>query len=581
MHRNPRLFLLLGLLLMFMVFFGLLFYIKKHKPSPPKPPVVDYRIPASDSTSYHNVFFYDFENFKQPNLLSSAKSFSGRYAMIVRGKKEFSLLIQKPLSEMQLQDFSEAGIGAWIQSDSKNKIRGKLMFQIVDKANSLKYSYDIDLKDVEPNSNNWFYISGKAMLIDYQQEPTDIVKVYYWNNFQDEVYVDEVLMVFGKQQMKGDKPLVDETADNYKFSAQSNKPPYPTIYACMTFAENLKNTAIQSLAGEEPLEIKTGDSFLTGNFITGKKSDQLLLIRNNFPYAIIWFMPEKNVLSFKTIDRKVFPAELKVGQWVVAEINGDGTDEIIFISNYPQKIEVFAYQSNSQKAGLILNVDLSITKDISQVQKFHPKGDKKDCLFAIDVKGKAFLLIYERNHWNTLSLGTIREASMENYHSQIFSGNFVKADGNDNILLLYREKKSGRCFYKLFDIDASAKNTCLQQGNFDNKCDTLYPLNTYFTGDINGDGISELISYGNQWRFDMKLVRFSGKDYNIMGNIDFKGYEADHNPKYYDDLMMAAGNFADDKNFSFFTVCKNHKPAPDLPETIGIYSLLINGEVTK
>jgi hypothetical protein len=584
MYRTYRLFFLLGLLLLFSVFFGYLYYVTEYNPFPPKPPKSAYRIPASDSTSFANVFLYDFENFKRSDLLSTAKSFSGKYALRVRGKKDFSLLIQKPVSELALKNFSEARISAWIQADAGMKLNGKFMFQIVDKTNTLKYSYSVDLNEVTPAVNRWFYISGKAMISNYKLEPTDVVKVYFWNNYTGEVFIDDVIIVFGNQQIKGIKPLVDETIDNFKFVPKSNQPPYQTIYALKTLVKNLKNASIQSEDGLVSLEIKDHDEYLTGHFIRGNnQTDQILLIRHHLPFAIIWFIAEKNEFSFRIIDEKVFPVDLAIIQLYAADINGDGTDEIIRVSGNPQNIQVYMYDGVTKNVKLISKERCRMENGVKQLQKYRVNGKRSESFFAIDVVGKSFLLSFERNTLTITPLGNISEASQQNYDSQIVSGNFMQTDGNENILLLYRNRKSGRCFYKLFDIDPLTQtNTCLQQGNFDNKCDTLYPENTYFAEDFNNDGISELISYGNSWRYDMKLISFMEENYQILGNIDFMGYEKDFNPKYYENLMITAGHYADSKTFSFFTTCRNNKPIIDFPESIGIYSLpLTNQKVAK
>jgi hypothetical protein len=543
-----------------------------------------YRIPASDSSSFSNTYLYDFENFNQPELISTKRSFSGKHALSVLGKNKFSLLIQKPFAELKSWNFTEARIGAWINSDTGSKISGKLMFQIVDKRNALKYSYAVYLNDVCPQNNRWFYISGKAVISNYKPEPTDIIKVYYWNNCPCEVFIDDLMIVLGSQQFKGTKPLLDETTDHYKFVAQPNQPPYQTIFAQKTLAVNLENASILSMDGKTSLEIKDRDGFLIGHFIASvNKTDQILLIRHHLPFALIWFVAEKNEFLFRTIDQKIFPLDLTIIQLYAADINGDGTDEIIYISGNPQNLKVYTYNAISKKVELLSDVRSQMHNGIKQVQKIRIKGKGSESLFVTDVTGATFLLSFEKNKWITSPLGNISELSQMNFDSRIVSGNFIKADKNDNILLLYRERKSGKCFYKLFDIDGvSAKSTCLQQGSFDNKCDTLYPENTYFAEDVDGNGISELISYNNSWRFDMKLIRFTENNYQIMGNIDFSGYEADHNPKYYENLMITAGHYTDSKTISFFTVGLNNKPIIDLPETLGIYSLkLTNPMVAK
>lgn len=583
MHRNHRLFFLLGLLLLFAGFFAYLFYITKYRPLPPKPPVADYRIPAADSTSYNHVFFYDFENFKQTDLLSTTKSLSGKYALKVKGKKEYSLLVQKPLSELSWQGFSEARVSAWIQTNSVNLLSGKLMFQIVDKANTLKYSYSVNLEDVTPANGQWFYISGKAVISDYKPEPTDIIKVYYWNHCPGEVFMDDVLIVIGSQQIKGTKPMLDETVENYKFIALPNQPPYPGIYAKKILAVNLKNTTIQSVDGKGSLEMESHDEFLTGHFIQGVKTDQLLLVRHHLPFAIIWYVLDKMEFKFRTIDPILFPVVPAMATMIAADINGDGMDELIFKSGNTDYLRVFDFNKSPQMAEIHSQDNPDFGKQKNQICRFRVKDSKKESLVLIDVNGKTFLLGFENNRFDIKSMGDLSEAAAENFDCQVVSGHFVKESNNDNLLVLYREKKTQKCFYKLMDIDPlTGTKTCLQQGSFDNKCDTLYPENTYFAGDMDGDGIDELLSYGHSWRFDMKLIRFTEKNYQIMGNIDFDGYESDHNPKYYENLTVAAGNFADSKTFSIFTVCKNHQPIPDLPETIGIYSLQIKDkEVAK
>jgi phage-related protein len=575
MHRKHRLFFLLGLLLLFGVFFAYLYYSIKYKPLPPKPPVSACRIPATDSTSFANTFFYDFENVKSSDLLSTEKSLSGTHSVKVKGNNVYSLLLQKPLSELTIQNFTEARISAFMQTDSREKLNGKLMFQIVDKENILKYSYAVNLDEAVVSDKQWFNISGKAVIENYKAEPTDIAKVYYWNNCPQEVFMDDVLIIFGSQQTRGTKPMLDETVDNYKFSAQPNQPPYPTMYAQKISTETFYEADIKKADRNVPFGINTDDKLLRGHFLAGNsKTDQLLLIRRNVPYAFIWFMPEKKMFSFKTIDQGVFPLNLTIVGWFVADVNGDGSDELINLTSNPQSILVYALNNIVGKVKLVSNSRSNIDKGVSQVKKFRLNGKRNECLFVTDITGGVFLLSFEKNAWDIKSLGYMSESANINFDSQIITGHFVKADGNDNVLVLYREKKSGKCFYKLFDIDPLiSKNPCIQQGSFGNKCDTLYPENTYFAEDVNGDGIDELISYGHSWRFDLKLISFSEKDYRIMGNIDFKGYEADHNPKYYEDLMISAGRFAVGKTISLFTVCKNHKAVPDLPETIGLYSL--------
>ena len=261
----------------------------------------------------------------------------------------------------------------------------------------------------------------------------------------------------------------------------------------------------------------------------------------------------------------------------VADVDGDGVDEIVAFDASPQNLLWFKPAQNpaSMQVYLQRTGDIGLKAAITQISKFHPKGNKKEELIAIEATGKTNLLSFDKKKWNTVSLGEITEANTQRYESKMLGADFINSGGADNILLLYSDIKSRQCYYKLFDVDVVLKKiSCIQQGNFNGKCDTLYPQNTYFANDFDGDGKAELISCGNSWRFDMKLIRFSEKSYQILGNIDFKGYEKDHNPKYYENLIVSAGKFADNNTVSFFTLCSNNSIIVDLPETIGLYSFL-------
>jgi hypothetical protein len=569
MHRSHRLFFLLGLILLFSVSFLFIYYQARYKPLPPKPPVASYRIPPSDSISFANTFLYDFDNFPQKDLLSSDKAHSGKYSVKVKGKNEFSLLIQKPVSELQFPQFKEAELGAWVYSDA-GKIRGNLMFQIVDKENSLKYSFAITLDDATPE-NKWFYMSGKALPNSYQSAQGDIIKVYYWNICPNEVYLDDVILVFGRQQTKGNKPLLDATPKGFQFIKQNNRPPYPDFFAD-------KITSVQTIYsqdGKKKLYIDIDDRLLPGYFIPlANHAEQILVLRKAQPCAMIWYNPEKQEFSFRAVDLKIdYELDLLDDLWVSADINGDGTDELIHSPKSSGALFVYGFNRTTQKAELISNQFLKDNIRIWQLMRFSGNNAKKSSLLDVDMEGRVFILNFEKNQWEIKSLGQIKEAGpIFQSKNKIITGNFYEP-GVVNILLLYHLDNSPRYYYKLYEVDPSGgKNSCILQGNFNNKCDTLYPENTYFAYDVDGNGTDELISYGSPWRFDMKLIAFTDQGYNILGNIGFHGYEKDHNPKYYENLMLTAGYFTGNKTLDFFTVCRNKTPVPDLPDAISTYS---------
>ncbi len=578
MHKKQRVFLFLGLLFALALLCIYIVYLWKYKVFIPKAPVVHYRIAASDSMSYANTYCYNFENIKNNKHISTEYAFSGKQSAKVTGKNRYSIIIQKPFKEFHYDSMGEARFGAWVYLPAKDeKWSGKFVFQIVNANNKVKYSHLVPIQKESPMANTWFYISGKADIKDVELEATDRVKVFYWNNCNRDVYMDDVVMILGNQHLKGNKPMVDETAKNYSFHAFPNQPPYETFYAKKELAVNVKNTSILSIDGTKFLALE-GDNFVSGYFVSNNaKTQQLLILKHQQPTAIVWFVPEKNLFSFIKIDDTVFSSEQKEMAPLAADVNGDGVDEIICVGEDAKDLEMFAFNPRNQKIARISKESSHIEKGIKLIQTFHQKSNKKQSLLALDKTGEAFLLDFEKGVWTNRFLGYLTEGAQINYESKMITGNFIQADATDNVLFLYKEGRTNRCFYKLFEVDIEqGKSICIQQRNFDNKCDTLNPENTYFVGDLDGNGIKELISYSNSWRYDMKWICFTDKDYRIMGNIDFKGYDKDYNPKYYENLMLSAGNFTGHKTFSFFTLCKNRNAHTDLPENVGLYSLSIS-----
>ena len=115
--------------------------------------------------------------------------------------------------------------------------------------------------------------------------------------------------------------------------------------------------------------------------------------------------------------------------------------------------------------------------------------------------------------------------------------------------------------------------------------DTLKPGDRVFTGFMDATGRSHTFRYNRDWRFDLKEIRFSDTAFQVIANIDFTGYEEDHNPKYYEKLVILQGKFISSAFTSFCVVAGNcHKTkggAPDctkwanlpvLPDKVQIYN---------
>jgi hypothetical protein len=107
-----------------------------------------------------------------------------------------------------------------------------------------------------------------------------------------------------------------------------------------------------------------------------------------------------------------------------------------------------------------------------------------------------------------------------------------------------------------------------------------------FCGNYSGSNENEILKLNTDWRFDLKLLE-KGKDgYTILGNVDFKDYPNDNNPKYYEFVKIVAGKFIDSKKTSIIVLmrncaddnfkgihCNQFENLPSMPNSTQLYSL--------
>lgn len=109
---------------------------------------------------------------------------------------------------------------------------------------------------------------------------------------------------------------------------------------------------------------------------------------------------------------------------------------------------------------------------------------------------------------------------------------------------------------------------------------TFVPVNLFsghFTANKN-----QILKFDRTWRFDLKLM----EDNNVLGNIDFKGYPNDYNPKYYEFIKLVPGNFLSKDQTSLLVImcncadanfsgekCTQIEDLAFLPNSVQLYSI--------
>jgi len=394
------------------------------------------------------------------------------------------------------------------------------------------------------------------------------------------VYVDDVQAVFGKQLIRGKEALPEKLSDKKTGIASVNQPPYPVLIFEKEFAGNLKNTTVFSTDGKDSLKFFPEDEYFAGKYIkTGNNIDQILIIRNSTPYALVWYDQLNYGFRFQRFSGETDKRLSSGFPFAAADIDGDGVDEIITCT--PERvINIFKLNPQNQRIGLFFsgtpgNLPESVFFDkMTVINKKNIRGKN---LVISDKNGNMFLVYYQNGNLKAFQLGTYQEVLSKKFSYQMVGGKFRADNKDENLLLLYSEKKTGKCFYKLFEVDqVEMSMNLVSDGSFDNKCDTLYPDNSFFKCDINNDKIEELLSFSNGWRYDGKWVSFDIGGYVIGANIDFAGYPEDHNPKYFEKLSLVAGNFIEKNTTSIFTFCgslkKENSSSMDMKPYAGIFS---------
>lgn len=92
---------------------------------------------------------------------------------------------------------------------------------------------------------------------------------------------------------------------------------------------------------------------------------------------------------------------------------------------------------------------------------------------------------------------------------------------------------------------------------------------------------NQVLKLDISWRFDLKLI----ENDVVLGNVDFKGYPNDYNPKYYEFVKLVPGNFLSKNQTSLLVVmcncadanfsgekCNQIEDLPFLPNSVQLYN---------
>jgi len=201
-------------------------------------------------------------------------------------------------------------------------------------------------------------------------------------------------------------------------------------------------------------------------------------------------------------------------------------------------------------------------KGVQQVLPIDYDNDGLDEVLVLLRSGEYYMYQFENKTFVKKAEG--KQNDWVNANVQLCAGRFI-AKNKMNLLTIHQNSSLS----SVYEFNGASFNKVLQGPLFTGIYDTLHVVDSYWAVDVDHNGVDELICYKNGWRYNMKLLSITKQDgAAIKWNIDFKGYEKDFNPKYYETLQIIPMNDA-----SFLLLMRNAKEVSWLPAAVDVYSL--------
>jgi hypothetical protein len=149
--------------------------------------------------------------------------------------------------------------------------------------------------------------------------------------------------------------------------------------------------------------------------------------------------------------------------------------------------------------------------------------------------------------WKAVSGGSRPDGWDGNrFEAGITAGRFLPQQSADLLLSVERSKTDGALSWSLLKFNPAGRwdvlNPLRNGHGLVVGIDTLKPADRFFV--VTGPGNRPtVLRYNRDWRFDLKEISFNDTTYAIRSTVDFRGYEQDRNPKYYESLALVPGRF--------------------------------------
>ena len=219
--------------------------------------------------------------------------------------------------------------------------------------------------------------------------------------------------------------------------------------------------------------------------------------------------------------------------------------------------ELTAFSSND------FFVAANFNNDVNNIDELLCISKNKQAMYAYDESLKTFKKIWE-NINPTDQLWNMENTYLASSNNGKTSITIQQQNKALNYTLIFNGEKWTREKEQRATLASSSQASPI----------SLYSGN--FTSDKN-----QTLKLDKSWRFDLKLI----ENDVILGNVDFKGYQNDYNPKYYEFVKLVPGNFISKNKTSLLVImcnctdpnfvgdrCKQIEDLPFLPNSVQLYN---------
>jgi hypothetical protein len=553
-----------------------------YHPQVPNPPGQNYQIRYHISDVFPDAIYYDFEEPQPDGPTFSNIGRSGFSSLIAPGPRGYSSIINISTGNWDAEKIKHIAFNAWLKIESSDSSAdAKLAFVITNPLNDVLFGRFIAIKS-EVNNGEWFSVSNSFETNGYTYHSDDRIKIYLWNSGSGNVLLDDLTIYFGNQFIPG----ADNNISFYNRESQSitnNKPPYPPILLYKNEIGNDDQNGLAKSTDKKSIPINQKGLLLAGNFLHPKGLPQDILSLMYEKINIYWFLKNEKRFAIAEKEFSSLPKEiLKRENVFTGDFDSDHFDEIIISIDKSDSVYMLKAKVNSGNFSLdIRKYGLPVTGLKTKIALVDNKSGKS-LLMCVSDDGLCQLLTLSLDKWTTLcsTKSAVKEWNANRFLYRLF---IMKSRlGGDQILTIFKSMEKNETGYMLLDANINKKEINFKQvfrkndghGLFTGS-DTISMDDEFFCSNFLQSPELELLRFRSEWRYDLKLLTLNDSAYNILGNIDFKGYSADCNPKYQEVLTILPGNYFDAKKTDLLVI-GTQKPGQNrkefFPSTVQIYS---------